>query len=153
MHRLTTLTLDNPLGQAFWALRIIFTVAPILAGLDKFFHVMVDWTQYLAPWVPSLLNVSPTTFMQGVGIVEIGAGLLVAFLPRFGAYLVMFWLWGIIVNLLTGRGFLDIAFRDLGLSVGALALGRLAQAHHMEQHGQVPVGVTRSDWTEERRAA
>ena len=77
MTRLTTRNVSNPVGQAFWIGRIIFTVAPILFGLDKFFNVLVDWPKYLAPWIPGLIHVSPHTFMYGIGLVEIGAGILV----------------------------------------------------------------------------
>jgi uncharacterized membrane protein YphA (DoxX/SURF4 family) len=137
MARLTTLKFDNPLGQAFWIMRVIFCIAPILFGLDKFFNIMVKWTDYLAPWIPNLLHVSPQTFMYGVGIVEICAGILVALWPRYFAYVVMLWLWGIIINLLTTGGYFDIALRDFGLSMGALTLARLADAHYVESHGGV----------------
>jgi hypothetical protein len=113
--------------QAYQILRIGFTVAPIIAGLDKFFHLLTDWNQYLAPFIPRMLGISATTFMMIVGVIEIVAGLVVWFKPRFGGYLVMAWLWGIIVNLLLVPGYYDIALRDFGLSLGALALGRLAQ--------------------------
>jgi uncharacterized membrane protein YphA (DoxX/SURF4 family) len=126
---------SNPVGQAFRILHVGFTVAPILAGTDKFFNLLADWTRYLAPWIPNLLGVSPQMFMYFVGVVEIVAGLLVAFIPRIGAYVVAVWLLGIIVNLLTYPGHLDIALRDLGLMLGAITLGRLAQAHYAETHG------------------
>lgn len=137
MTRLTTLNFDNPVGQAFWLMRVIFTVAPILFGLDKFFNVLVDWTNYLAPWIPNLLHVSPQTFMYGVGIVEICAGVLVGLWPQYFAYVVTLWLWGIIINLLTLSGYYDVALRDFGLSVGALSLARLAHAHQLELKGQL----------------
>src|ERR1051326_137311 len=137
MTRLTTLKYDNPLGQAFWLMRIIFTVAPILFGLDKFFNIMTHWTDYLAPWIPNLLHVSPQMFMYGVGIVEICAGILVAIWPQYFAYVVMLWLWGIIINLLTLGTDFDIALRDFGLSMGALTLARLAPAHELETHGHI----------------
>ena len=137
MHRLTTLNFDNPLGQAFWIMRVIFTVAPILFGLDKFFNLMVKWTDYLAPWIPGLLHVSPQTFMYGVGVVEICAGILVGLWPRYFAYVVMLWLWGIIVNLLSMGEYYDIALRDFGLSMGALTLARLAYIYALEQRGQI----------------
>ena len=95
--------------------------------MDKFFHLLVNWDQYLAPAAARLLPVSGHTFMQVVGVVEIAAGLLVAFRPRIGAYVVALWLWGIIANLLLIPGYFDIALRDFGLSLGALALGRLSQ--------------------------
>ena len=137
MTRLTTLKFDNPVGQSFWIMRVIFTVAPILFGLDKFFNIMIRWTDYLAPWIPNLIHVSPQTFMYGVGVVEICAGILVGLWPQYFAYVVMLWLWGIIVNLLTTGEYYDIALRDFGLSMGALSLARLAHAHQLERRGQL----------------
>jgi hypothetical protein len=114
--------------QAFRILYVGFVVAPILAGLDKFFDVLVDWDRYLAPVVPDLLPVSGHTFMLVVGVVEIAAGILVAVAPRIGGYVVAVWLWVIIVNLLILGDYFDVALRDFGLSLGALALARLAEA-------------------------
>jgi hypothetical protein len=124
------LGLGNPLGRAYRILHTGFTVAPILFGVDKFFNFMVDWPKYLAPWIPNTLGISAQTFMYGVGVIEIAAGILVAFIPRYAAYVVAGWLFGIIVNLLTGFGYYDIALRDFGLMLGALALGQLAQARY-----------------------
>jgi hypothetical protein len=112
--------------QAFALLRIAFTVAPILFGLDKFFDVLVDWPIYLAPWINDIAPGSGSDFMHVVGVVEIVAGLAVAVRPRYGAYLVAAWLGGIIVNLLTLSGYYDVALRDFGLMLGALTLARLA---------------------------
>jgi uncharacterized membrane protein YphA (DoxX/SURF4 family) len=120
---------SEPTFQAFVLLRVIFAVAPILFGLDKFFDVTVEWERYLAPWIDDLVPGSSATAMHLVGVVEITAGLVVALKPRYGAYLVAAWLGGIIVNLLTYSGYYDIALRDFGLLVGALALGRLAAAY------------------------
>jgi len=117
----------RPAYQANLILHIGFAVLPIVAGLDKFFHFLVDWDQYLAPAVTRLLPLSAHGFMQIVGVIEIAAGLLVAFRPRVGAYVVALWLWGIIANLLLIPGFYDIALRDFGLSLGALALARLSR--------------------------
>ncbi len=113
--------------QAYRILHFGFTVAPIIAGLDKFTHILTDWTQYLAPFIPQTLGVSADTFMMIVGVIEIVAGLLVAVKPRFGGYLVAAWLFGIIVNLLILGSYFDVALRDLGLLLGALALARLAE--------------------------
>lgn len=88
---------------------MLFTVAPILFGLDKFFNIMVRWTDYLAPWIPNLLHVAPQTFMYGVWIIERCAGVLVALWPQYFAYVLTLWLWGIVVNLLTGPGNYDVA--------------------------------------------
>jgi uncharacterized membrane protein YphA (DoxX/SURF4 family) len=120
--------LREPSYQAFLLLRTVFTVAPVLFGLDKFFNVMTDWPMYLAPWIDGILPGSAATAMYIVGVIEIVAGILVAVAPRIGAYVVALWLAGIIVNLLTLPGFYDVALRDFGLLIGALALGRLADA-------------------------
>jgi len=117
----------GPAYQAYQIMHVGFAALPILAGLDKFFHLLVNWDQYLAPFIPSMLHVSAHTFMLAVGVIEIVAGLLVAVKPRIGAYVVAAWLWGIIINLLLAHGFYDVALRDFGLSLGALALGRLSQ--------------------------
>jgi hypothetical protein len=117
---------SDPADQAFMLLRTVFTVAPIAFGLDKFFNLLVDWPVYLAPFVDRLV---PGTAQQGmyvVGIIEIVAGLLVAVRPKYGALVVAAWLAGIIVNLLLLGEFYDVALRDFGLLVGALALWRLA---------------------------
>jgi hypothetical protein len=110
--------------------------------LDKFFHLLVNWNQYLAPQIASLLPVAPSTFMQIVGGIEIAAGLLVAVRPHVGAYVVAFWLWGIIANLLMIPGYYDIALRDFGLSLGALALGRLSR--HFNGHDRTATATRES---------
>ena len=120
--------LDNPAYQAFWLLRIGLTVAPILFGLDKFTHVLVDWDGYLAPEFTDLFNAQAHTLMYFVGAIEIVAGLVVFLHPRFGGYLVATWLTGIIVNLLMTGDHYDIALRDFGLVLAALTLARLATA-------------------------
>jgi hypothetical protein len=120
----------DPAAQAFMLLRVAFTVAPILFGLDKFAEVMIsDWTKYLAPEFNSLIPGNASDAMHIVGIVEIAAGLVVAAAPRFGGLLVAGWLGGIIVSLLLVGGYADIALRDFGLLIGALALARLAAAY------------------------
>jgi uncharacterized membrane protein YphA (DoxX/SURF4 family) len=119
----------DPRFQAFLLLRIGFAAAPILFGLDKFLNVMVDWPQYLAPWINDIVPGSGQEFMYVTGAVEILAGLAVAVKPRYGAYLVAGWLAGIIVNLLSYSGWYDIALRDFGLLLGALTLARLASVY------------------------
>ena len=116
----------DPAFQAFWLLRIGFTVAPILFGLDKFFHVLVNWDLYLAPQVSDLFNARAHTLMYVVGVIEIVAGLVVLVRPRFGAYLVAAWLAGIVFNLLLMADFYDVALHDFGLLLAALSLARLA---------------------------
>lgn len=123
---MAVLTRTDPATQAFVLLRTVFTVAPVLFGLDKFFNLLVDWPVYLAPWIDSIVPGSPQTAMYVVGVIEIVAGVLVALQPKWGGLVVAAWLLGIIVNLVTGPGYYDIALRDFGLLVGALALSRLA---------------------------
>jgi uncharacterized membrane protein YphA (DoxX/SURF4 family) len=119
----------DPAYQAFVLLRLAFTVAPILFGLDKFTNVMVDWESYLAPWINDIIPGSASTAMHLVGVIEIVAGIFVALKPRYGAYVVAAWLGGIIINLLTYSGYYDIALRDFGLMLGALTLARLASVY------------------------
>jgi uncharacterized membrane protein YphA (DoxX/SURF4 family) len=116
--------------QAFWLLRITFTVAPILFGIDKFFNWSVHWPDYLAHWVNDIVPGSGQDMMYVVGGIEIAAGLLVALAPRIGAFVVAGWLFGIVINLLTKNApeYYDIALRDFGLMLAALTFGRLALA-------------------------
>lgn len=129
--------LGDPGYQAFLLLRIAFTVAPILFGLDKFFNVLVDWEQYLAPWIDDIVPGDAGQAMLAVGVIEIAAGVLVALRPAIGGYVVAAWLLGIIVNLVTMGEYYDIALRDFGLLVAALALARLASSaagRHQARH-------------------
>jgi hypothetical protein len=120
---------SDPTAQAFMLLRVAFTVAPILFGLDKFAEVMIsDWPKYLAPEFNDILPGSAGDAMHIVGVVEVVAGLVVAFTPRFGGLLVAAWLGGIITSLLLVGGYGDVALRDFGLLLGALTLARLASA-------------------------
>jgi hypothetical protein len=125
-QHVTTAETGQPSYQAYQILHLGFTAAPILAGLDKFLHLLTNWDQYLAPFIPRLLHVPGHTFMLVVGAIEVVAGLLVAVKPKIGGYIVMAWLWGIIANLLLIPGYFDVGLRDFGLSLGALALARLA---------------------------
>jgi uncharacterized membrane protein YphA (DoxX/SURF4 family) len=119
----------DPVTQAFMLLRIAFTVAPILFGLDKFAEVLFDnWPAYLATEFNDILPGSAQDAMYIVGVVEILAGIVVFIAPRFGGLLVAGWLAGIIVSLLLVGGYGDIALRDFGLLLGALTLARLASA-------------------------
>lgn len=126
---ITTALTRDPSFQAFWALRVGFTAAPVLAGLDKFFHLLVDWDKYVSPDIANLAGGHAHAFMLVVGVIEIAAGIGVALRPRIFAYVVSAWLLGIIVNLLMLPGYYDIALRDLGLAIGALALGRLSERY------------------------
>jgi uncharacterized membrane protein YphA (DoxX/SURF4 family) len=112
---------------AFQLLRVGYFILPVLAGLDKFFHVMSDWTMYLATPIEKALPIPAEAFMAYVGIVEIAAGLMVLIAPRFGAWIVAAWLGGITLNLLLPPGYYDIALRDFGLMLGAIALGLMAK--------------------------
>lgn len=129
MNNTTIARKADPAFQAFFLLRTVFTIAPIAFGLDKFTNILTDWTTYLAPWINDIIPGNADQAMKAVGVIEIVAGLLVAFAPRIGAYVVAAWLAGIIVNLLTLHDFYDVALRDFGLLVGALALGRLAETY------------------------
>ena len=117
---------DKGAERAYRLLRTVFTIAPIAFGLDKFAEWLTDWEQYLAPWVNDLVPGSAHDAMLAVGVVEIAAGIVVAVAPRFGGPLVAAWLAGIILNLVTMGEFYDVALRDFGLLVGALALTALA---------------------------
>lgn len=116
----------GPVYQGYLILHVGYVALPIIAGLDKFFDVLGNWDQYLTPLVTQIVPLTAHQFMMIVGCIEIAAGLLVAFWPRYGAYIIALWLWGIIVNLLLVPGFYDVALRDFGLSLGALALARIA---------------------------
>lgn len=127
-------TIHNPAYQAYQILHWGFVVAPIIAGLDKFFNKLADWTMYL--WTPlGNLVGGAGTFMRIVGVIERVAGCLVAFKPKLGAPIVALWLAGIIVNLLLLGSYFDIALRDLGLCLGAIALSRLAMEFDQPARG------------------
>lgn len=126
--------------HSYWALKSGFVLAPVLAGLDKFFDYLTFWPKYLAPIFYEILNVTPQTFMYGVGVIEVIAGLGVLFKPKIFSYVVSAWLVGIIFNLLMLGEYYDIALRDLGLAIGAFALGQLSSIH---EH-QVANGTTRT---------
>jgi hypothetical protein len=116
----------NAAYQAYQILHVAFVVAPILAGIDKFLHLLTNWDMYLAPSIASLFPIGEHNLMLAAGVLEIIAGLIVLVKPRIGAYIVALWLLAIIVNLLLVPGFYDIALRDFGLLLAALALGRLS---------------------------
>jgi hypothetical protein len=126
LHDLATIRRVAPARQAFVMLWALFTLIPIVVGLDKFAEVLTNWDGYLATWVNDIVPGTASDAMMAVGVIEILAGLLVLFAPRYGAYVVALWLAAIIVNLVSTGEYYDIAARDFGLMVGALALGRLA---------------------------
>jgi len=119
----------DPRYQAFWTLRLGFTVLPIAMGIDKFFNSMVYWPQYLADWINNIMPGTAQDFMYFVGAVEILAGVLVLLKPRYAAYIVAAWLLGIVVNLWSYGEWWDVSVRDFGLMLGALTLGRLAKVY------------------------
>jgi hypothetical protein len=121
-----SISASKPSYQAYQILRLGFTVAPIVAGLDKFFHVLVNWDQYLPAFVNNMTGGHGHELMLAVGVIEIVAGLGVAFKPRLFAYVVSAWLLLIVANLLMIPGYFDVALRDFGLSLGAFALARLS---------------------------
>ena len=118
---------ERAVKQAYGLLLFAYIVAPVVAGLDKFFDLLTDWDRYLAPAIARALPTDPKVFMNGVGVLEVVAGMLVAIKPSVGGVVVAVWLWGIVLNLLMLHGHADIALRDFGLSLGALALARLAR--------------------------
>lgn len=128
-ERTRSALVGNPAFQAFWVLRIGFTVVPIVAGLDKFFHLLVDWDKYVPAVVADLIGGHANALMLAAGVIEIAAGIGVALWPRIFAYVVSAWLLGIVLNLLLLPAYYDIALRDLGLAVGALVLGRLSEVY------------------------
>ncbi|AFC49697.1 MULTISPECIES: DoxX family membrane protein [Mycobacterium] len=131
--------LRDPAYSAYLALRTVFTIAPIVFGLDKFFNLLTHphhWSMYLAGWIDDLVPGTADQCMYLVGIIEIVAGVVVAVAPRLGAWVVAAWLAGIIIDLVTGPGFYDVALRDFGLFVGAIALARLAQGVHSGSIGR-----------------
>lgn len=137
MHDVAAITRAEPAHQAYLALWITFIVAPLLFGLDKFAGVLTaNWEGYLAPWINDIVPGSASDAMLMVGGIEILAALLVAFAPRVGGYVVAVWLAAIIVNLVSMGEFYDIALRDLGLLVGAVAMARLATTYHGQEIGE-----------------
>jgi hypothetical protein len=146
----------QPTNQAFWLLRFAFILVPVLAGVDKIYYfltgrvIFANWEVYLAPIFPGTLGVTPDLFMLAVGIIEVVAGIVVAVWPRWGGWIVGFWLWGIIVNFFLLGAYLDIALRDFGLSLAAFSLARLADARAVAvpataviEAGQEEIPVTR----------
>lgn len=123
----TTAEASQPAYEAYQILHLGFTVAPIVAGLDKFFNLLVNWEQYLPPFITNLVGGNGHYLMLVVGVIEIIAGLGVAFKPKIFAYVVSAWLLLIIANLLMIPGYFDVALRDFGLALAAFALARLSR--------------------------
>ena len=118
--------MNSRLTAPYWALRIGLGLGPLLAGIDKFFNILADWQMYLSPLATKVIPISPALFMRIVGVIEIVAGLIVlAGLTRIGGYIVMIWLIGIAINLVTTGMFYDLAVRDIEISIAAFTLTRL----------------------------
>jgi hypothetical protein len=125
MADVTPVHVTSPSHQAYQLLHVAYTVVPLVAGVDKFFHFLANWDVYLSPIVPRALGITAHGFMLGVGVIEVLVGLVVAAVPRAGGIVLGIWLCAVIANLLTVPAFFDIALRDGGLALGAFALARL----------------------------
>jgi hypothetical protein len=131
MRDVGAITRAEPAHQAYLALWIGFIVLPLVVGLDKLIGFLnVNWEGYLAPWINNIVPGSAADAMMTVGVVELAAAVCVAIAPRIGGYVVAAWLAGIIVNLLSMGNYNDIALRDFGLLIAAVALARLATTYH-----------------------
>lgn len=120
--------MSSRLNAPYWALRIGLGLGPLLAGVDKFFNFLADWQMYLSPYATKVIPISPALFMRIVGVIEIVAGLIVlAGLTRIGGYIVMIWLIGIAINLVTTGMFYDLAVRDIEISLAAFTLARITE--------------------------
>jgi hypothetical protein len=125
---------DRRLNTGWWALRIGLGLGPMVAGADKYFNKLTDWSMYLSPLATKIVPVTPAAFMHAIGVVEILAGLIVlSRWTRIGSYIVMFWLLGIAVNLVTTGMFFDLAVRDVEIAVGAFALAQLSAAREQRR--------------------
>ena len=122
------MTFDSRLNHAWWVLRIGLGLGPLIAGADKFTNLLANWEMYLNPLAPKLLHVAPSTFMHLVGVIEMIAGILVLTrFTRIASYIVMAWLIGIALNLVSQGTFFDLAVRDIEISLGAFALAKLTE--------------------------
>lgn len=140
-----THTMDRRLNAAWWALRLALGIGPILAGLDKYFNRLTDWTMYLSPLATKVVPLTPATFMHCVGAVEIVAGIIVlSRFTRVGSVIVGLWLLGIVVNLLTTGMFYDLAVRDVEIAVGAFALFQITTFREAQQ-AQTPAASRKSE--------
>ena len=122
--------MDHRLSTAFWALRIGLGLGALLAGLDKFFNILTDWSMYLSPLAMRVLPISSAVFMRAVGVIEVIVGLaILAGFSRIGGYALMAWLIAISINLITTGIYYDLAVRDIEIALGAFALARLSEVH------------------------
>src|SRR5215470_8870951 len=125
---------DSRLNIGWWVLRIGLGVGPIITGMDKYFNKLTDWRMYLSPLATKIIPVSPTVFMDVVGLIEIVAGLIIlSHWTKIGSYIVMFWLLGIAANLVTTGMFYDLAMRDVEIALGAFVLAQLTAAREQAE--------------------
>jgi uncharacterized membrane protein YphA (DoxX/SURF4 family) len=140
---------ERDLAHSVWlTLRIVFGVVPIVAGLDKFFDLLVVWDKYLARPFASIIPMSPHGFMHLVGIIEIVAGVGVLFTPwtKLFAWIVAIWLWCISINLVAG-GFYDIAVRDIVMGISSMCLARLTSLEPAHAAGHSGASMRRAQAT------
>ncbi len=123
----TSLSVNNKVASVYTLLKFTYAIVPILAGIDKFTHLLTNWDKYLAPAVVDIIPFEPHTFMLIVGVIEIIAGVIVLLRPKIGAIIVALWLVGIVINLLISGEYFDIAVRDLVMAIGAFSLYQLAE--------------------------
>jgi hypothetical protein len=129
---------DSRLDQAWWALRIGLGVGPFLAGLDKYFNLLTNWTGYISPLALKILPFSGQTLMHIVGVVEMIVGLaILTKWTRVGAYVASAWLVAIAINLASTGMFFDIAVRDVEMAVAAFVLARMTEVRRDELQGEV----------------
>jgi uncharacterized membrane protein YphA (DoxX/SURF4 family) len=127
--------MDSRLKAPFWALRIAIGAMAFLAGLDKFFNLLVDWEKYVSPMLTKIIPLSPQALMHASGVIEMIAGIAVlSGLTRIAAYIVTAWLVLISLSLLTTGQYFDVAVRDLVIAVGAFTLARLAEVRGSRPH-------------------
>jgi len=139
---------DNRLNAGWWALRIGLGVGPIITGIDKYFDKLADWGMYLSPLATKVVPISATNFMHVIGVVEILAGLVVlSRWTKWGSYIVMFWLLGIAVNLLTTGMFYDLAMRDVEIAIGAFVLSQLTAVREHHAATQEAKGMVNSQFS------
>ena len=128
--------MNSKLNRSWWVLRIGLGVVPIVAGIDKFFNFLTNWEMYLNPIAPRMLHMAPSTIMHVAGVVEIAVGIAVLTrYTRYAAYVVMLWMWCIALNLIVQGAFLDVAARDVLISLGAFALAQLSEVRATDEQG------------------
>lgn len=128
---------SDRVNVAWWTLRIGLGLGPVIAGVDKYFNKLADWSMYLSPLATKVVPLSAPAFMHIVGVVEIIAGLIVlSRWTKIGSFIVMLWLLGIAVNLVTTGMFYDLAVRDVEIALGAFVLWQLSIVHEQRAAGR-----------------